>query len=58
MADPKDIWLQPWCKNCESFRHFDDGRQWCEHDVWVKCDECGAPSIKYRLAARRRKSDD
>lgn len=60
MPDPKEIWLQPWCDGCQ--RHSgNQGRLWCEDDVWGKCDECGAPSVKYRLAARRsnsRKSDD
>ena len=28
----------------------DTGREWCERDVWGKCEECGRPATKYVLA--------
>jgi len=45
------IWLQPWCDGCEKNAYGSDGRQWCEDDVWSKCDECEQASVKYVLAS-------
>ena len=33
------IWLQPWCDSCDL--HSDEGRQWCQDNVWDKCDGAG-----------------
>ena len=43
----KTIWLQPWCDKCS---RCGEDRNWCEDDVWVACEECGKPSVKYVLA--------
>jgi hypothetical protein len=57
MSDDNDgrhhetIWLQPWCDGCETHcRGGDEGRQWCQDDVWEKCDECGNKSVRYVIA--------
>lgn len=50
---PKAIWLQPWCVDCGRYSLGDDGRQWCEDDVWDECDECGLPAVKYVLATEK-----
>jgi hypothetical protein len=50
MDDPQEIYLQPWCDECERSGHH-DGRMWCEDDVWGECEEgCGRKSVKYVLA--------
>ena len=36
------IWLEPKCAELN-----DDGRLWCEDEVWVKCYECGAMPVHY-----------
>lgn len=45
------IWLQPWCAVCEEIAGgTDDGRLWCDDDVWGNCDivdECRCLSIPY-----------
>ena len=55
--DHKVIWLQPWCAGCEMNRtiHSYEGRQWCEDDVWEKCDGCGAKSVRYEIAKPKRR---
>lgn len=50
-GEHETIWLQPWCDGCQFHcRGGDDGRQWCQDDVWGKCDECDRPSVRYVLA--------
>lgn len=49
MKEHKEIWLQPWCEECEQNCGF-DGRQWCQDDVWGKCDECDREPAHYVLA--------
>lgn len=46
------IWLQPWCGDCEkrACQGYDEGRQWCEDDVWGKCEDCEEMSARYVLA--------
>ena len=44
------IWLQPWCEGCERHSAYNEGRLWCQDDVWGKCDECDEKSVKYVLA--------
>ena len=44
--DPKVIWLQPWCEGCQRHSGY-EGRNWCDHDVWGKCDECGRKAVRY-----------
>lgn len=46
----KIIWLQPWCDSCAAQHTNSYGRQWCQDDVWGKCEECGQKSEKYVLA--------
>ena len=48
----KEIWLQPWCNACETTggRFGGDGRQWCQDNVWDKCDECEREAVRYVLA--------
>jgi hypothetical protein len=49
MDDHKTIWLQPWCPTCRL--HNDEGRQWCEDNVWEDgCEECQGMPVKYTLA--------
>ena len=45
------IWLQPWCKGCDKNCWGSDGRQWCKHDVWGKCEECGRKPVKFTLTS-------
>ena len=51
MPDPKEIWLQPWCDECEN-AYNTEGRQWCKDNVWGECDaiDCGEKSVRYVLA--------
>ena len=50
MKDLEVIWLQPWCKECDRQTHSDqDGRMWCQDDVWGKCEDCDEKSVKYIL---------
>jgi hypothetical protein len=49
------IWLQPWCYDCDW--HSDEDRLWCRDNVWGKCEECGAPSVKYLLAVPQPSSE-
>ena len=54
MADHKEIWLQPWCDDCESKsdgNRPDLGRLWAVDDPWTKCDECERPAVRYVLEA-------
>lgn len=46
----KIIWLQPSCEKCALFDDSPGGRQWCQDDVWERCEDCGKPSVKYVLA--------
>ena len=39
---PEHIWLEPKCAECN-----DTGRLWCEEDVWERCGDCGAVSVRY-----------
>ena len=41
--NPDRIWLAPACNI--------DERTWCEHDPGC-CDECGEPSVEYRLVEK------
>ncbi len=53
MTDPKEIYLQPWCADCEraSVKSGSDvGRCWAEDDPWTKCDECDRPAVRYVLS--------
>ena len=43
--NPDRIWLAPACNV--------DERTWCEHDPGC-CDECGEPSVEYRLVEKPR----
>jgi hypothetical protein len=55
----KEIWLQPWCGECQlKSWESDGGRQWCEDNPWDDCEECGAKPIKYVLdvSAKRTRS--
>ncbi len=47
----KTIWLQPWCDKCEAAANnfSNDGRQWCQDNVWDQCDECERKPVKYAL---------
>lgn len=42
------IWLQPWCAECH--KSSGEDRQWCQDDVWDKCEFCEQKSVKYVLA--------
>jgi hypothetical protein len=46
MTDHAVIWLQPWCDLCEA-KAGTGGRNWCEDDVWGKCNECGNKPVRY-----------
>jgi len=47
--DPKTIWLQPWCGQCDL--HVYEGREWCEDGgVFDKCEGCGKQPVKYIIA--------
>lgn len=45
MTDPLVIWLGPSCDSCRG-----NEREWSADDVFDRCDECGAPPVKYILA--------
>ena len=47
LAEPKEIWLAPWCQTCE---HYWVKRAWNEDNVWGRCGVCGAKPVKYVLA--------
>lgn len=48
--NPKCIWLQPWCAECDAAdQNFDTGRLWSEDDPWGKCQDCGRKAVKYVL---------
>ena len=45
LCEPRSlIWLAPTCRDCV---HQD--RDWCQHDVWNYCVECGHKAIPYVL---------
>lgn len=48
----KEIWLQPWCSECEmvAAKNGTDGRLWCQDNPWDDC-ECGARPVKYVLTS-------
>lgn len=51
MSDPKEIWLQPWCDECERHARYPDaGRLWAPDDPWTKCDDCDRKPVRYVLA--------
>lgn len=53
MADEQNhsvIWLQPWCDGCQKYQYRDEGRTWCESDIYEPCEECGRQAVKYVLA--------
>ncbi len=57
MPDPRTIYLQPWCDECERLsRGGDDGRTWCDHDAWGKCSDCGAKAVRY--TTRKKEASD
>ena len=46
--NPKTIWLQPWCYDCEGDgKQFDTGRLWAGNDVWGACADCGREAVEY-----------
>lgn len=45
------IWLQPWCKGCDKYSWYPNSRQWCEHDAWGECEECGRKAAKFTLTS-------
>ena len=51
MPDPKEIWLQPWCDECERTSG-EPGRLWCDEDVWGRCEaiDCDKPSVLFMPA--------
>jgi hypothetical protein len=51
MNEPDEIWLQPWCDDCEKNCGV-EGRNWCQDDVWGECDECGRKSVKFVRAPK------
>ena len=50
------IWLQPWCDYCEEHYRSDEGRTWCQDDVWGQCDECDAKAVRYELSPQPERS--
>ena len=52
-SNPRVVWLQPWCQECETMRQYSDGRLWCENsNPWPPCEECGKRAVKYTITAR------
>lgn len=50
----KIIWLQPWCDGCERHANsIDNGRTWCQDDVYGPCEECKAEPVKYIAASMK-----
>lgn len=46
------IWLSPWCNGCDRHHHnSDDGRLWCQDNVFDACSECGRLPVKYTIVA-------
>jgi hypothetical protein len=56
MTSHTTIWLQPWCAECDRSSY--EGRQWCEDNVWDKCDNCDALPVKYVIAPDQPKPVD
>lgn len=50
-TEPATIWLAPWCAECERKCFDDQGRTWCEDEVYGPCDDCGARPVKYAIVA-------
>lgn len=48
MKEHYEIWLQPWCSDCE--RNPGDGRMWAPDDPWTKCEDCDRGAVRYVLA--------
>lgn len=44
------IWLAPWCDGCEKQCYSDEGRTWCQENVYEPCEECGRMPVKYMIA--------
>lgn len=47
------IYLQPWCDSCAAVQ---SDVEWCEDDVWEKCEECPALSTKFLKATPEREA--
>lgn len=48
---PKELWLSPWCDDCEDAALIgDEGRQWCQENIFEPCVECGRMPDRYLLA--------
>lgn len=41
---PKQLWLSPWCRNCKG------ASDWCRHQKFDACKECGREAVRYVLA--------
>lgn len=49
---PLEIWLQPWCDECDRRAHdIESGRTWCQDPVYDAC-ECGARPLRYVLESK------
>ena len=47
---PKELWLSPWCDGCApNHCSYDDGRLWCEQNIFEPCEHCGRVAEKYVL---------
>lgn len=51
--NPEAIWLQPWCERCHKASWgANEGRQWCEDNVWDQCDLCERKAVRYVIDGR------
>ena len=46
----QEIWLQPYCADCERNDDSDTGRTWCQDQVYETCAGCGREPVRYVLA--------
>ena len=50
-TEHKEIWLQPWCFECNACG---GDRNWCQDNVWEEGCDCGEKAVKYVLAEEKK----
>jgi len=45
VVDYERIWLEPKC--ADDNPKYDEGRTWCQHDVYETCPDCGTKATEY-----------
>ena len=51
---PKTLWLSPACDGCgdEACTNFEEGRTWCQENIFDPCEECGREAEQYVLSTQ------